>query len=236
MDTAVPEKKTFIPWRFAVLLGLSVIVLLLTVYCLHNGIQTVFTHIYYAPIILAAYWYQKKGVLYSAGMGFLYLGCVIFLTGYNPNFVVAAAARVVVFIIIAAVVMVLSLTVSSQQQEIEQSEKKFRTIWEHIQAGVIVVDAGTHEIIAVNPEGERLTGYAEKEMIGRSCHKFVCPAENGKCPICDLGMIIDHSERLLLTRNGEAVPVLKTVTETTMSGRNVLIENFVPLPAARTAE
>ena len=236
MDTAVPEKKPFVPWRYAVLLGLSVIVLLLTVYCLQNGIQTVFTHIYYAPIILAAYWYQKKGVLYSAGMGFIYLGCVIFFTGYNPNFIVAAIARVVVFIIIAAVVMVLSITVSSQQREIERSEKKFRSIWEHIQAGIIVVDADSHEIIAVNPEGERLTGYAEKEMIGHSCHAFVCPAEAGKCPISDMGMIIDRSDRLLLTRKGDAVPVLKTVTETTIGGRNVLIENFVPIMAARAAE
>ncbi len=235
MEPAVPEKCCFMQWKHAVLLGLSIVVFLLTVYCLLIGIQTVFPHIYYVPIILAAYWFRKYGILYAAGMGLVYLACVIYFTGYNPNYIVAAAARVVAFIVIAAVVTILSMRISAQRNEIEQSERKFRTIWEHIQAAVIVIDARTHEIISVNPEGERMTGYTEKEMIGHVCHRFICPREEGKCPITDLGMRIDHSERIILNRNGEPVQVLKTVTAATLDGREVLIENFVPLPASKTA-
>jgi len=159
-----------------------------------------------------------------------------FFTGYNPNNIVAAIARFICFIVIAAVVMILSVRIATQEKDIRLAEEKFHSIWEHIQAGIIVVDAKTHEIISANPEAERLTGYAEKEMIGRSCHMFVCPAENGKCPISDLGMTIDRSERQVLTRNGEAVSVLKTVTATTIGGRNVLIENFVPILAVKNPE
>jgi PAS domain S-box-containing protein len=233
MDTAVQEKKIFVAWRPAVILVLTVVTILLTVYCLLNNIQTVFTHFYYVPIILASYWFQKKGVLYSAGMGVIYLACVIVFTGYNPQYIVSAAARVIVFIIIAAVVMVLSMRITTQQSEIEQSEKKYRTIWEHIQAGIVLIDRDSHVIIAVNPEGERMTGYTEKEMIGHSCHKFICPAETGKCPISDLGMTFERSERVLLNRNGESVPVLKTVTATTIGDRNILIENYVIIPASK---
>jgi len=235
MDTTVPDSTLRDHERILLLLGLSVAVVLLTVYCLQTGIQIVFPHLYYVPIILAAYWYQKKGVLYSAVMGLIYLSLVIFFIGYDPNNIVAAATRVAAFIIIAAVTTVLSMQISAKQVEIEKSEKKFRTIWEHVQAGIIVVDAESHEIISVNPEGERLTGFTENEMIGHSCHKFVCPAEIGKCPISDLGMTIDHTERVILNRAGAAVPVLKTVTATTIGGRNVLIENFVALPASGTA-
>lgn len=229
MVTAALEKKTAFPVRYAILLVLSAAILFLTVYCLSNGIQTVFTHIYYVPIILAAYWYKKNGVYYSAVLGLIYLSCVVYFTGYNPQNIVAAVARVIVFVIIAAVVMILSKRISIQHQIVEQSEMKFRTIWENIQAGIILVDAETHEIIAVNPEGERLTGFTANEMIGHSCHQFICPAEKGKCPISDLHMTVDHSERVLLNKNGDAVPVLKTVTETTIDGRNVLIENYVPI-------
>ena len=236
METPVPEKQPAISWRFATIVCLSVIVILLTVYCLQNGIQTIFTHIYYVPIILAAYWYQERGVVYSAVMGVIYLALDILMTGYNPQYIVAADTRVVVFILIAAVVMILSKRVTVQQRAIEQSEKKFRIIWEHIQAGIIVVDAATHEILSVNPEGERLTGYTEKEMIGRSCHQCICPAEKGRCPISDLGMTIDRSERVLLNRDGGSVPVLKTVTPATIDGRNVLIENYVRIPADPAAE
>ncbi|MDD1686360.1 PAS domain S-box protein [Methanoregula sp.] len=233
----IPVESTFRQyWRPVLLLVFSAGVILLTAYCLQNGIQTVFTHIYYVPIILAAYWYQKKGVVFSAVLGIIYFGLVVAITGYNPYNTVAAFARVAVFIIIAAVTTVLSLQISVQQSEIERSEKKFRTIWEHVQAGIMVVDAVSHEIISVNPAAERLTGYTEKEMIGHSCHRFVCPAEKGACPISDLGMTIDHSERFLLNRAGAAVPVLKTVTAATIGGRQVFIENFVPVSVAETTD
>ena len=229
MDTAVLQKYLNTTTKSAVILILTLVVLSLTAYCLQNGIQTVFTHIYYVPIILAAFWFQKKGVLFSAVLAFIYFTNVFLFTGYNPQYLVAAAGRVVVFIIIAAVTAVLSMRISTQQDDIARSEKKFRAIWEHVPAGIFVVDEKSHEIIAVNPEGERLTGNTAKEMIGHSCHKYICPAEKGKCPISDLHMTIDHSERVLLTKSGEALPVLKTVTAANISGRSVLIENYVPL-------
>lgn len=236
MDEGV-SKSTFRQyWRHGLLLGLSVVVILLTVYCLQNGIQTVFTHIYYVPIILAAFWFQKRGVLYSAVISVFYFTCVVLLTGYNPLYIVAATARVIVFIIIAAVTAILSMRISFQQAEIRESEKKFHTVWEHIQAGIVLVDANTHEIIAANPEAERLTGYSENEMIGQTCHTFICPVGKGKCPISDLGQTVDRSERVVLNRTGSAVPVLKTVTVTIMGGRNVLIENFVAIPTAGTVQ
>lgn len=236
METAVPESGIGRCWRQAILLVLSVIVILLTIYCLVNGIQTVFPHIYYVPVILAAFWYRKSGVLYAAIMGLFYLACVFLLSGYNPHYVVAAAARTAAFIIIAAVVAVLSMRICCQQAEIEESEKKFHAIWQHIQAGIILVDAGTHEIVAANPEAERLTGYTEQEMVGRTCHTFICPAGIGSCPISDLHQTVDRSERTILTRNGEEIPVLKTVTTATIGGRQLLVENYVPLPAPQSPD
>jgi PAS domain S-box-containing protein len=236
MDTATLRKYSNDRSRYAVILVLSVIVSLVTIYCLVNGIQNVFPHMYYVPIILAAYWFQRNGVLYAAGMGLLYLGFVILITGYNPNFVVAAACTLVAFIIIAAVVALLSMRISTEQREVEISEKKFHSIWEQIQAGIILIDAQSHEIIAANPEAERLTGYTEKEMIGHLCHKYICPSEKGQCAICDLKMTIDRSERVLLTKSGGSIPVLKTVKETMIGDRSILIENYVPLPVPGTTE
>jgi PAS domain S-box-containing protein len=192
--------------------------------------------LYYAPIILAAYWFQRNGVLYAAGMGLVYMSDVIIITGYNPNFVVSAAVRFAVFVIIAAIVAILSMRISTEKREVEKSEKKFHDIWEHILAGIILIDAETHEIIAANPEAERLTGFTEAEMIGNPCHKNICPAEKGQCPISDLKMTIYRSEHILLTKSGESIPVLKTVQETTVDNRRVFIENYVCLPKSETTE
>lgn len=227
MDTAGTRSTCGLPLRYSIIFVLSLLVSLLTVYCLENDIQAVFPHMYYVPIVLAAYWFRRDGVLYAAGMGLLYLSLVYVITGYNPNNVVAAAGRLVAFVIIAAVVAVLSIRITTQQAEIERSERKFHGIWEQVPAGIILIDAESHEIISANPEAERLTGHSAKEMTGRSCHEFICPAQKGACPVCDLGMTFTRAERVLLARSGEQVPILKTVTETRFDGRNILIESFI---------
>lgn len=236
MDTVVLEKYSSTPWKSAVLLLLSIFTIILTVFSLEKGIQTVFTHFYYVPIVLAAYWFQKKGVLYSAVLGVIYLTCVVILTGTDTQNILAATSRVVAFIGIAAVVAVLSVRISAQQEELRQSEQKFHSIWEHIQAGIILVDGNSHEIIAANPEAEKMIGSTEKELIGHTCHKFICPADEGKCPISDQGKTVDRAERVLLNGNGESVPVLKTVTVTTIGGRRIFIENFINITALKDAE
>jgi PAS domain S-box-containing protein len=109
-------------------------------------------------------------------------------------------------------------------------------IWGSIQAGIILVDAETHTILAANPEAERMTGYAEHEMTGHLCHKFICPAEQGKCPISDLKMKVDRAERVLLAKDGKKVPVLKTVTEMEVSGRRCFIETFIDISPLKDAE
>lgn len=229
MDTAGSGSLCGSTLRYAIIFLLTLVVSLVTVYCLVNGIQTVFPHLYYAPIILAAYWFRRDGVLYATGMGLLYLSLVIVISGYNPNHVIAAVGRFIVFVVIAGVVAILSLRIASQQLEVGLSEEKFRTIWENVQAAIIIVDAQSHTILSANPEAERLFGCPEQEIIGRTCHAFICPAEEGKCPVTDMNQTLDHSERVLLTKNGERLPVLKTVSRASLSGRVVLIENFIPL-------
>ena len=51
--------------KIAALLVLTIVVVLFSAFCLANNVQVVFTHLYYVPIILAAYWYGRKGVLYA---------------------------------------------------------------------------------------------------------------------------------------------------------------------------
>lgn len=109
-------------------------------------------------------------------------------------------------------------------------------IWESIQAGIILVDAETHTILAANPEAERMTGFSEHEMVGHLCHRFICPAEKGKCPISDMGMKVDRAERVLLARDGKKVPVLKTVSDMQVGGRRCLIETFIDVTPLKEAE
>ena len=230
MVNTIPQKWKTPQVKFSVLAILTVFIVLLTLFSLFNNVQVLFTHVYYLPIILASFWYQRKGVVYTVVLALFYLAAVFTLLSITTEVLFVSVGRALVFLLISLVICLLSRAISRQQEEIMESEKKIRTVWEHIQAGIIIVDAQTHQIISANPEAERLTGYKESEMVGHICHQFICPAERGKCPIGDLHQKVDRSERFLLNRNGEKVPVLKTATVTNLGGRMVHIENFVPLP------
>ncbi len=86
----------------------SVASLLLNWYGLTRGITNVISHLLYIPIILAAYYYPHRGVLFSAVLSAVY-GILVLGTGSpSMDVIVAALARVVVFMVIGAVVSFLS--------------------------------------------------------------------------------------------------------------------------------
>ena len=236
MEFAIPQKWSGTAAKLAVLVILTLFIAILTVFSLANNIQIVFTHMYYVPIIVAAYWFDRKGVLYAGILSAFYLGAVYTLGLHDMQVILAAVARIVVFIGISLVIAIFSITIHRQQEQISQSGERFRGIWESIQAGIILVDAKNHTIIAANPEAQRMTGFSENEMTGHLCHKFICPAEQGKCPISDLGLKVDRAERVLLSRDGNKIPVLKTVTEMQVGAEKYYIENFIDITPIKDAE
>ncbi|MBW2116136.1 MAG: PAS domain-containing protein, partial [Deltaproteobacteria bacterium] len=87
----------------------------------------------------------------------------------------------------------------------------------------------THEIIDANPAAIKMIGAPKEEIIGRACNKYICSAEEGACPITDLGQKMDNLECILLKANGEEVPILKTVAPILLDGKNCLLETFIDI-------
>jgi PAS domain S-box-containing protein len=81
-----------------------------------------------------------------------------------------------------------------------------------------------------------MIGGSNESVSGSVCHRFICPAELGKCPVTDLGQTVDSSERVLLTKGGERIPILKSVVRTTLGGKEVLIESFIDITERKRAE
>lgn len=79
----------------------------------------------------------------------------------------------------------------------------FRGVFEKIQTGILIVDPLTHTIMDANPLAEHLIGRPKAQLIGSTCHEFVCPAKCGECPITDLHKDIHNLERELINAHGE---------------------------------
>jgi PAS domain S-box-containing protein len=120
-------------------------------------------------------------------------------------------------------------------------EGKGQAIWSEeilkkIQTGVVIIDPGTHTIVDVNPIAADMIGLPPEKIVGRVCHTFVCPAELGKCPITDLSLDVDNSERVLINGKGERINILKTVARVTIGGRPLLVESFIDITDRKVAE
>lgn len=116
------------------------------------------------------------------------------------------------------------------------TEERLRIILDAIQAGVLLIDEQTHVIMDANPSALSMFGAGKEAVVGSVCHRFISPAECGRCPVSDLGQTVDNSERLMRKANGEFMPVLKTVVPVVLSGRRYLLESFVDITQRKQAE
>ncbi|MDO9034611.1 MAG: PAS domain S-box protein, partial [Methanoregula sp.] len=122
------------------------------------------------------------------------------------------------------------------EEAIRSREEQFRAIFQTQQTGLVMVDAVTHTIVDANAAALAMIGASHKDVTGKVCHTFICPAEVGKCPVTDLGHTDDNSERVLIRANGERIPILKSVNPVTIGDRPFLIESFVDLTERKQME
>ncbi|BBO68300.1 hypothetical protein DSCA_22300 [Desulfosarcina alkanivorans] len=117
-----------------------------------------------------------------------------------------------------------------------EREKETALILEHNPAAIILIDSLSRKIAYANSNAQKMVGAPIDRILGNACHKFLCPAEKGKCPVLDLGQGIDISERPLLTAKGEQVPVLKSVARVHYQGREHLLEAFFDITEQKKME
>ncbi len=110
------------------------------------------------------------------------------------------------------------------------------TLLESIAVGILIIDPEQRQIEGINEFAVNLIGRKREDIIGKRCHSFICPASEDRCPICDLGQVIDNSDRVLLTANGKSLPILKTVKKVILNGKVKLLESFVDISDRKSME
>ncbi|WP_415714537.1 ATP-binding protein [Maridesulfovibrio sp.] len=111
------------------------------------------------------------------------------------------------------------------EKRLQEQQDYANAVLQGVQAGVVVISASTHTIVDMNETAAKLIGVNREQALGAVCHKYICPAEVGKCPVTDLGHEIDHTVRRL--SNGKSV--LKTVVPFKRGDETLLLESFVDI-------
>ncbi|MBW2331608.1 MAG: PAS domain-containing protein [Deltaproteobacteria bacterium] len=122
------------------------------------------------------------------------------------------------------------------EELLRESEVRLKTVLDTIQAGIVVIDPETHVIVGVNVAAGKMVGAPREHILRSVCHKYICPAEEGRCPVTDLGQNFDTTEGVLLTASGKRVPILKTVGSVILAGREHLLESFLDIAERKKAE
>jgi len=123
----------------------------------------------------------------------------------------------------------LSNLVDSAFRSIRENERFLQEILGALKVGVMIIRKDDNSIVSVNPYACSLIGRKEQDILGKACHKFVCAAEAGKCPVCDLGQNLDNSRRVLLAEGGQEIDILKSATIVTRDGQDYILETFLDI-------
>ena len=119
---------------------------------------------------------------------------------------------------------------------LRESGERLNSIFDSMQTGIVIIDAGTHTIVDANNAAVRMIGAQRREIIGHICFKFICPMESGGCPITEFGEYLEKSECMLLRADGNRVPVFKSASTITLDNHKYIIESLVDISERKWME
>jgi PAS domain S-box-containing protein len=168
MSSIFPSKliMTEANWR-ALILSVSSIVLLITIFCLSQGITVIFMHLYYIPIILLAYRYQRSGFWAILLLSLLYL---VLVAAFLPGDIIAiqaAAARIFLFVGVGVLGIFISENLVKSRADFEFIRQIHQNVIQNANVWMMILD-NTGIVLEWNSAAEKLSGYSSREVKGES--------------------------------------------------------------------
>ena len=150
-------------FRILILMPILAAVFFLTYY-LHAilRIHTIYTHVFYIPIILSALWWKKKGLI----VVFLIIAVLMSVHIYTtPSLnIYDDIIRSVMFIVISIIIIYLSEKIDKNKEILTENEKSFRELAEYVTSGILIKQSdGT--ILYANKKISEILDYKIEKII-----------------------------------------------------------------------
>jgi PAS domain S-box-containing protein len=129
-----------------------------------------------------------------------------------------------------------TIELEKKQTILAENEAYAKKLLNSVSVGIVIINPETHIIQDVNDTVAHLIGRDKNEIVDSICHKYICSAEVGKCPITDLKQTVDNSERILRDCHGKSIPVIKSVIPIVKNGKTLLIETFTDITVRKKFE
>jgi PAS domain S-box-containing protein len=124
--------------RYVLLAVIAVSILITLFVNVYLGIDVVYTHFFYIPIILTGIWYYRKAILLAIILGASHILIGFWLTG---SVVPGTILRAAMFILVAIVVATLSASKDRLFARVKSSEQNLNVIINSVNDAIIIHDA-----------------------------------------------------------------------------------------------
>lgn len=155
----------------AFIFAITIMVLVLNAYGLSIGITNVLPHLFYVPIILTAYYFPRRGILFAIVVSAIYCGMTFYFNPVVSDVLLSAGGRAIIFILIAAVVSVLTT-------RMRESEIRFRGVAERSSDVILLTDMEGRATY-ISPSAKGILGYDPSEIEGKLPNEFIHPDDLG---------------------------------------------------------
>ncbi|MFA4860721.1 PAS domain S-box protein [Methanoregula sp.] len=174
--------------RILVLIALTAITLGVNLFGMTAGLTAVLSHLLYFPVILASYWYPRRGLSFSVGIAAGYALLVFLSVPVNTLIGIETFTRMAILVLVGSVVAFLSLNLA-------ESEQKLQDIIEFLPDPVFAID---HEgkVIAWNRAVEEMTGKPKAAVLGRMNDEYSLAFYSERRPML-AGLILKNEEGIL---------------------------------------
>ncbi len=128
-----------------------------------------------------------------------------------------------------AVAMIEALLRTRVEQQLIETLETTKLMLESLPVGIFLIGYDK-KMKMVNKVALKLLGIdSEEEILDQYCYNHVCVAEKKLCPIIDLNKNIDDSERCIINKVGNRIPILKSVIPIRLGSDNLLLEAFLDI-------
>jgi len=193
--------------RLFIVTAASIGAILTTIFSLLNGIFYVFPLHFILPIILVVYFYPERGVLFSLGLGLMYISLIYLLGNSDPIQIAIATAWFAIFITIGVVA-------SSYAIRLREGRTRVRMILDNSQDGTFCFDLKDLRIREINAKCAQWLKYNQQDLIGKEISLIWTDKEEQKQFIADVNQELkqeqNHGEREVRFR-GQDGTVLRFV-------------------------
>lgn len=198
----------FIRTRALTLAVATIIALGVNIVGIFSGITILLSHVIYIPIILAGYWFPRRGLLFSTFIAVAYGVLIALIIPLDLLLIISTLFRMAFFILIGGVVSFLSVKLRASEQQLHE-------IIEFLPYPTFAVNRKGF-VIAWNQAVEELTGVKKAEILNKGDYAYSHAFYGIKRPA-----LLD----IILTPNPETEALYPHMKK---EGKKIVSEIFIP--------